>query len=147
MRRAAVPIVAALLVACATPVTMLTNPATGQVARCGGGSTGFIAGGMIGKSIEQSSDAECVRDYQARGFRTYSEASPSPQAISAAKPAPVAARESKYLFSAEAIAKAKGCSPTTMTAKGAGSESFVSECPAGVALAIRCELDGCRILQ
>lgn len=57
--------------------------------------------------------------------------------------------ESKYLFTAENVAKASGCVPPSiaMTAKGAGSESFMVGCPNGTTLAIRCEVDGCRILQ
>lgn len=62
-------LLALALAGCATPVVMLKNEATGQVARCGGGTTGFMAGGLIGKSIEESSDARCVADYEARGFR------------------------------------------------------------------------------
>ena len=34
-----------------------------------------------------------------------------------------------------------------MTAKGAGQESFMVGCPNGTTLAIRCEVDGCRILR
>lgn len=67
--RSAALLVAAALCGCATPVVMLKNEATGQVARCGGGTTGFMAGGLIGKSIEEKSDARCVADYEARGFR------------------------------------------------------------------------------
>ncbi len=57
--------------------------------------------------------------------------------------------ESKYLFTAEGIAKGTGCNPPSiaMTAKGAGSESFMVGCPNGTTLAMRCEIDGCRILQ
>lgn len=62
-------LVCATLVGCATPVTMLRNDATGQVARCGGGTAGSVAGGMIGHAIEKSSDEQCVRDFEARGFK------------------------------------------------------------------------------
>lgn len=68
MRLAAVALLA-LLSGCATPVIMLKNETTGQVARCGGGTTGFMAGGMIGQSIEKDSDERCARDFEAQGFK------------------------------------------------------------------------------
>ena len=57
------------LASCATPVVMLKNPQTGQVARCGGGTGGSVTGGLIGYSVEKDSDQNCVRDYEAQGFR------------------------------------------------------------------------------
>lgn len=48
---------------------MLKNDRTVQIARCGGGTTGFVAGGLIGQSIEKDSDDRCVRDYESQGFR------------------------------------------------------------------------------
>lgn len=57
------------LAGCATPVVMLKNDKTGQIARCGGGTAGSMAGGLIGHSIEKDSDARCIRDYEAQGFR------------------------------------------------------------------------------
>jgi hypothetical protein len=57
------------LAGCTTPVTMLKNDATGQVARCGGDTTSSIAGGLIGNSIQRGSDDDCIRDYQSQGFR------------------------------------------------------------------------------
>jgi len=48
---------------------MLKNDKTGQIARCGGGTTGSVAGGAIGYSIEKDSDEKCARDYEAQGFR------------------------------------------------------------------------------
>lgn len=59
----------ALIASCATPATMLKNDATGQVARCGGDSTGSMAGGLIGYNMQKSNDAECVRSYEAQGFK------------------------------------------------------------------------------
>jgi hypothetical protein len=46
--------------------------------------------------------------------------------------------ESRYLLTAEALAKAHGCIPpaTTMTAKGMGLESFAVNCPSGKAYSI-----------
>lgn len=77
--------------------------------------------------------------------------------IRAAAPAPIAATpavagiksESKYMVTAEGVAKASGCTPPSvaMTAKGAESESFMVGCPNGTTMAIRCEIDGCRILK
>ncbi len=57
------------LSACTTPVIMLKNDATGQIARCGGSSSGFMAGGLIGRSIQEQDDRQCVRDFEAQGFR------------------------------------------------------------------------------
>jgi hypothetical protein len=54
---------------CTTPVTMLKNDATGQIARCGGDTSSSIAGGLIGYSIQKGSDEDCVRDYQSQGFK------------------------------------------------------------------------------
>jgi hypothetical protein len=57
------------LTGCATPVVMLQHAATGQVARCGGGTAGSMAGGLIGYNIERSGDERCVKDYEAKGFK------------------------------------------------------------------------------
>lgn len=57
------------LAGCATPAVMLKNDQTGQIARCGGGSAGSLAGGLMGYTIEKNSDAACIGDYEARGFR------------------------------------------------------------------------------
>jgi hypothetical protein len=54
---------------CATPSITLKNEQTGQVARCGGDSSGFMAGGAIGYSIQKENDAKCVADYEALGFK------------------------------------------------------------------------------
>jgi hypothetical protein len=139
---------------CATPVVMLKNDRTGQIARCGGGSTGFVAGGLIGQSIERESDERCVRDYQAQGFRRMSrseEPTAATQAPQALPPPPtvVSLGESKWLVSAEGIARANGCSPPTakMVSKTAGQEMIAVECPSGATMAIRCETDGCRVLR
>ncbi len=59
----------AMLAGCATPTVMLKNEKTGQIARCGGGTTGSMAGGLIGYNIEKSNDEQCVRDYEAQGFK------------------------------------------------------------------------------
>ena len=53
---------------CATPVTMLRNDATGQVARCGGDTGASMAGGLIGYTIQKSGDQDCVRDFELQGF-------------------------------------------------------------------------------
>ena len=62
-------LILAYLTGCATPVVMLKNTQTGQIARCGGGTRGSVAGGVIGYSIEKDSDEKCIRDYEAQGFR------------------------------------------------------------------------------
>ena len=56
------------LSACATPVTVLKN-AKGDVATCGGGTAGSLAGGLIGYKIQESNDADCVAGYAKRGFK------------------------------------------------------------------------------
>ncbi|HZL59770.1 MAG TPA: hypothetical protein VFC38_08710 [Stellaceae bacterium] len=69
MKAALISVLVALgLAGCATPITILKNPTTGETVRCGGGTAGSAAGGMLGYSIEQSHDAECVRNYRANGF-------------------------------------------------------------------------------
>jgi hypothetical protein len=85
---------------------------------------------------------------------------PLPHLAQAAPPLPVAYgaapamspginMESKWLVSAEGVAKAGGCVPPSaaMTSKGAGFELFAVGCPNGTTLAIRCEVDGCRVLR
>lgn len=65
-----IPLLAILsLTACATPEVSLENPETNQVQKCGGGSTGAIAGGLIGYEIEKSNDRKCVKFYQSKGFK------------------------------------------------------------------------------
>jgi hypothetical protein len=61
-------LVSMFLSGCATPVTMLKNEKTGQIARCGGGASGSMAGGLIGYNIQKKSDKACVTDYENRGF-------------------------------------------------------------------------------
>ncbi len=57
-----------LLAACATPKTMLRNPATSQVVTCGGDRSGAMMGGMIGYSMQAGDAADCVKSYSAQGF-------------------------------------------------------------------------------
>jgi hypothetical protein len=68
MRQAIVLAAVLILAGCATPVTILKNPTTGETVRCGGGSAGSAAGGLLGYSIEKSKDDDCVKNYQANGF-------------------------------------------------------------------------------
>ncbi len=66
----AATVVAALaLTACTTPRTMLRHPGTGQVVSCGGNTSSSIVGGVIGYSIQQNSDENCVNSYRAQGFQ------------------------------------------------------------------------------
>jgi hypothetical protein len=60
---------ATILAGCATPAVTLKNEMTGQVARCGGDSTGFMTGGLIGHNLQLSSDDKCVRDFESQGFK------------------------------------------------------------------------------
>jgi hypothetical protein len=57
------------LTACATPATVLKNETTGQVARCGGDTTGSLTGGLIGYSAAKSDAEKCVSDHLALGFK------------------------------------------------------------------------------
>lgn len=59
----------ALLTACSTPMTILKNPKTGQIAQCGGSATGSMVGGVIGYQIQKSNDLKCAEEYQKQGFR------------------------------------------------------------------------------
>lgn len=75
---------------------------------------------------------------------------PAPPPPVAAAPAVAGLRaESRWQITAEGVAKAEGCNPPTaaMTSKGAGQELFAIACPNGTTLAIRCEVDGCRVLR
>lgn len=91
-------------------------------------------------------------------------AAPSPLPVATAAAIPVSApmstpsaapsvagmkAESKYLIQAEGVAKVSDCEQpqVVMTSKGAGSEMFAAACSSGVTLAIRCEVDGCRVLR
>lgn len=65
----ALAIVSVTLVACATPVTTLENPKTKQIVTCGGGTAGSWTGGMVGYSIQQNNDADCVKNYESLGFK------------------------------------------------------------------------------
>ena len=151
------PVVVLTLAACATPVIMLKNDQTGEVARCGG-TNGFRGTAIAVDAVVPRSDEQCVRDYQAQGFRRTSEAmelmrNPAPYSGSAggapASTQPVSAGESKWLIAAEGAARSNGCaSPlVTMTSKGAGAELFAAQCAGGVTMSLRCEVEGCRILR
>lgn len=56
---------------------------------------------------------------------------------------------STYLLKVETMVKAGGCAPpaVAMTAKGAGTESFAVGCPNGVTMAVKCDVEACRVLQ
>lgn len=58
-----------LLTACTTPQTVLTNHSTGQVVTCGGTATGSLVGGLIGYEIQKSNERDCVKMFQANGFK------------------------------------------------------------------------------
>lgn len=139
----------ALLAACATPVILLRNETTGEMAHCGGNRIGS----MEGRSTEQASDEACVRDYEAKGFRRTSEAEEKlrqQRATPARAPAkPTVPVESRWLLAAENLARANGCrSPlATLTGKGAGEERFEVSCAGGAPFApVACNYDGCRLI-
>jgi len=58
------------LCACSTPRTVMKNPETGQIARCGGSATGSLVGGVLGYHIQKSNDNKCVAEYAKQGFDT-----------------------------------------------------------------------------
>ncbi len=58
-----------LISGCTTPKTVLKHPKTGQVATCGGSSTGSLVGGVIGYHIEKANDADCASTYMEQGFK------------------------------------------------------------------------------
>lgn len=97
--------------------------------------------GLIGVAPPSQSQPQ----YGGRG-----DIAPAPPAPIAAAPAVAGLRaESRWQITAEGVAKAEGCNPPTaaMTSKGAGQELFAIACPNGTTLAIRCEVDGCRVLR
>jgi hypothetical protein len=55
------------LASCATPVTILKNK-QGDVVSCGDGTAGSIAGGLIGYTIQEGHDKDCVDQYKAQGY-------------------------------------------------------------------------------
>lgn len=69
MRTPIIIIVIVALTGCATPVAMLKNEKTGQIARCGGGNSGALAWGIIGYHVEKDADAKCIADYESQGFK------------------------------------------------------------------------------
>lgn len=62
-------VVSVTLAACSTPVTMLINPKTGQVAKCGGNMEGSLGGGLIGYNIQKDNDEKCIEQYKKLGFK------------------------------------------------------------------------------
>jgi len=137
-----------MLAGCATPVILLKNDSTGEMARCGGNTIGS----MEGRSTEQASDEACVREYEAKGFRRTSEAEEKLRQLRAAPaptpPKPTLPVESRWLLAAESLARANGCGTplVTLAAKGAGQERFAITCAGGRPFPpITCDFDGCRI--
>lgn len=56
-----------LLSGCATPVTTLSNK-HGDIVTCGGGTAGSIAGGLVGYTIQEDHDKDCVDQYKTQGY-------------------------------------------------------------------------------
>jgi len=69
MKLVAILLGIAALSGCATPLTVLTNPKTGQAVQCGGTATGAMVGGLIGYHIQESNDRNCVNAYLELGFQ------------------------------------------------------------------------------
>jgi hypothetical protein len=154
---------AASLSGCATPVTMLQN-GDGQVVRCGGGMAGSMAAGYIGYSLEKGSDEQCVRDYEARGYRR---TGAQPAAIQAQEPQGPVAQTSQVLrpiatkappppqgqFGIEAAKTAREAkcaafdTSAQFVAKGAGYETYSVACISGDTMMVRCEFGTCCTLR
>ncbi len=141
---------------CATPVVMLKNDATGQVARCGGGVTGSMAGGLIGHTIEKSYDEDCVRDFEARGFKRVSATEPAAprQAAATAPPTPKPAASLWVIgpnsHQIERTPEAKACAAmpvANLVRQAPGLELYTVACDSGDALSVRCEFSACRVLK
>ncbi len=145
--RACVILFLAILAGCATPVVMLKNDATGELARCGGTRIGEGQG----LTPEEASTEFCVRQYEAQGYRRTSEATEALRRAAASRPAPPPRTPtlgpSRWLITAEGLAKANGCTTplVTMVDKGPGSERFTAACANGSTLALACDFDGCRL--
>lgn len=56
-----------VLTGCSTPVTLLKNK-QGNVVSCGGGTVGSIAGGLVGYTIQEGHDKDCVDLYRTQGY-------------------------------------------------------------------------------
>lgn len=69
MQRIVVLTMVGALATCSTPIIMLKHDTTGQIARCGGGAARSMAVRLIGYTIEKSSDEQCAKDYESRGFK------------------------------------------------------------------------------
>lgn len=159
MKIALVPVLAALALAgCATPVVMLKNDINGQVVRCGGGVAGSIAGGLIGHNIEKASDENCVRDFEARGFKRTEAARdaeiPARRApLTTAPTVPIATApkaSGQYSYQVERLSDAKACNPNAaavLSGKGPGVETYTVACTNGDVLTVRCEVSSCRVLR
>lgn len=138
---------AAILAGCATPVVMLKNDATGDFARCGG----TRIGDGQGLTPEEASTETCVRQYEAQGYRRTSEAAEALRRTGASRPAQAprapSLGESRWLITAEGIAKANGCTTplVTMVDKGPGTERFSAACANAASLSIACDFAGCRL--
>ena len=140
-------VLSAILAACATPVVMLKNDATGEFARCGGTRIGEGQG----LTPEEASTETCVRQYEAKGYRRTSEAAEALRRATASRPNPPprapSLGPSRWLITAEGLAKTSGCATplVTMVDKGPGVERFTAACANGSILSLACDFDGCRI--
>lgn len=57
-----------LLSACATPTTIMRS-SSGNEVTCGGGTAGSIAGGLVGYTIQEGHDQDCVKHYAQKGYK------------------------------------------------------------------------------
>ena len=139
--------IAALLAGCATPVVMLKNDITGETVKCGGRRIGEGEG----LNPEVASTEYCVRQYEAQGFRRLNQASQALERSAAQRSAtprpPAPAVESRWLITAEGMAKANGCvTPlVSLVDKGPGSEHLIADCADGSRIAFACDFTGCRM--
>jgi len=55
------------LAACATPVTTMQKG--NSVVTCGGGTAGSLTGGLVGYTIQEGHDQDCVKAYATQGYK------------------------------------------------------------------------------
>lgn len=56
-----------LLSSCATPITTMKKG--NSVVNCGGGTAGSLTGGLVGYSIQEGNDHDCVTSYAHQGYQ------------------------------------------------------------------------------
>lgn len=111
---------------------------------------------VIDQQAPMTAQATVPKEFQYPAYQINAAGQPGRGDIIPTQPARVGAapalnpkEPSKYALQVEAMVKAGGCAPpaVAMTAKGAGTESFTVGCPNGVTMAVKCDVEACRVLQ